>query len=115
MVCFTNQLTVIVSIAGHRKGGTDQILDFSICGVSPTSPTWTTVSTTLQMIEGAALFSLVIFYFVRESLQMHQDTKRWEINRYVNIFVKEGFLYFLAYVPVLSPPTISGATTKSCK
>ncbi|KAI9567798.1 hypothetical protein HD554DRAFT_2263343 [Boletus coccyginus] len=54
------------------------------------------VSTTLQIIEGAALLSLVIFHFVRELLQMYRATKRWQLDRYMNLFVKQGFLYFLA-------------------
>ncbi|KAI9570973.1 hypothetical protein HD554DRAFT_288472 [Boletus coccyginus] len=39
---------------------------------------------------------LVIFQFVQQSLQMYSVTKQWQINRYMNLLVKQGILYFFA-------------------
>jgi len=107
MVRYTNQLSTIAPLAGHHKVAIDLILDFSICGGEPVSHTWTKVATVLQITEGAAMFSLVIFQFAQQSLQMYSVTRQWQINRYMNILVKQGIQYFFAYVrPILSFPVL---------
>ncbi|KAF8553297.1 hypothetical protein OG21DRAFT_1261156 [Imleria badia] len=73
-----------------------QILDLSVCVVEPTSPIWTEVVTILQMVHGATMCILVIFQFVRQSLQIYRATKHWQLNRYTNLLVKQGIFYFLA-------------------
>ncbi|KAG8212945.1 hypothetical protein J3R82DRAFT_11307 [Butyriboletus roseoflavus] len=40
--------------------------------------------------------TFAIVRFVRESLQMYRVTKQWYPNRYMNLLVKEGILYFFA-------------------
>ncbi|KAI9567799.1 hypothetical protein HD554DRAFT_2103449 [Boletus coccyginus] len=95
-IIFAFLATVIDDRPGNQPAAADQILNFSICGARSSSPTWTTVTTTFQIVEGATLLSLMIFQFVWESLQMYRETGRWQINRYMNIFVKQGILYFFA-------------------
>ncbi|KAI9570975.1 hypothetical protein HD554DRAFT_291960 [Boletus coccyginus] len=90
----------------------DQILDISICEGDPVAHTWISVAAILQITEGVAMSSLVILQFVQQSVHMYRMTKRWEINRYMNLLVKQGALYFLAYVSLLSFPYISSAAMK---
>ena len=55
------------------------------------------------MTNGAVVCTLAIFQFVRQSLQMYHATKQWQLNRYMSLFVKQGLLYFLAYVQSFFP------------
>lgn len=43
--------------------------------------------------------TLAVTQFTRQSLQMYKATKQWQSNRFVNLLVIEGVLYFLWYVP----------------
>lgn len=56
----------------------------------------------VQITLGGVMCLLIAIQFVRTSLQMYKATKRFQLNRYVNLLVREGMLYFLAYVHVLS-------------
>ena len=48
---------------------------------------------------------LAIFQFLRQSFHMYRATKQWQLNRYMGLLVKQGILYFIAYVPVSSLPS----------
>ena len=41
---------------------------------------------------------LVAFQFIKQSLQIDNVTKEFQLNRYMNLLVREGMLYFLTYV-----------------
>ena len=49
---------------------------------------------------GALMCLLVVIQFIREALQMHKVTKRFCLNRYMNLLVREGMIYYLVYVQV---------------
>jgi len=86
---------VINSVPKNLSVATIQILDFSVCVVEYTSPTWTEVATILQISHGTAMCMLALFQFMRQSFQMYCVTKQWQPNRYMTLLVSEGFLYFL--------------------
>lgn len=46
---------------------------------------------------------LVVIRFIRDSIQMYEATKRFELSHYMNLLTREGMLYFLAYVLTFSP------------
>ncbi|KAF8126822.1 hypothetical protein EV363DRAFT_1173633 [Boletus edulis] len=73
-----------------------QVLDVTICTVMISTATWNNASVILPFILGAVLCTLVVAHFVRESLQMYRVTKRWQLNRYTNLLVRDGLLYFFA-------------------
>ena len=59
----------------------------------------------VQMTHGAAMCSLAIAHSLRQSLQTYRVTKQCQLNRYTTLLVKQGILYFIAYVLVLSKLT----------
>lgn len=65
------------------------------------SPTWTEVYDTLQVALAAMMCLLVATKFVWDSIQTYRVTKQWQASLYMKLFVREGLLYFLAYVYIL--------------
>lgn len=63
---------------------------------------WTNVAVILQITQSTAVCVLAIAQFARQSVEMYRLTKRWQLNRYMSLLVKQGILSFLAYVPVRS-------------
>ena len=57
------------------------------------------VAIVLQITHGTAMCMLALFQFVRQSYQMYRVTKQWQLNRYMNLLVGQGILYFIVYVP----------------
>ena len=74
----------------------------SFCVVQNPSPTWPEIIDTVQIIIGALMCLLVVIQFIRVALQMYKATGHFHLNRYMNLLVKEGMIYFLAYVHVSS-------------
>ncbi|KAN0092658.1 hypothetical protein V8E55_003442, partial [Tylopilus felleus] len=99
-VYYTNRLSTTATL--DRTVVTVQILDFSICTV-PYSlwPAWVYVAFILQITHGVTTCILVTIEFVRQSLQMYQVTKQWQLNRYMSLLVKQAVLYFFVYVHLL--------------
>ena len=56
----------------------------------------------LQITHGAVVCILGVIQFMMQSLQMYRVTRQWQPNRYMVLLVREGILYFFAYV--LFPP-----------
>ncbi|KAF8552125.1 hypothetical protein OG21DRAFT_1486466 [Imleria badia] len=79
----------------YMQTKTVQILDFSYCVWQNNLPSLMKVVSILQMTHAAAMCILAIAQFVRQSLQMHFVTKGWQLNRYINLLVRQGILYFL--------------------
>ena len=81
-----------------------QVIDFSFCQglVSNTSFHLALAITTLGMILGIMLLMLAVITTFKESVVLYKVTKQWQPNRYMQLFVKDGILYFVAYVS-LSP------------
>jgi hypothetical protein len=104
MVRYTDPLSTAIPFLGHHwhTVHTTQILDFSFCVWQNELPSLTNVVSILQMTHAAAMCILAIAQFVRQSLQMRRATKVWQLNRYMNLLVKQGILYFLGYVSLFS-------------
>ncbi|KAF8442220.1 hypothetical protein L210DRAFT_3759725 [Boletus edulis BED1] len=102
LVLFFLQMVSVVLTAAVQSdprnltAATFQILDFSVCIVDPTSFTWAKVNSILQITNGAVLCTLAVFQFVRQSVEMYNVTKEWQLNRYMGLLVREGILYFFA-------------------
>lgn len=88
-------------IHDHHTAFIIQTFNSSVCIVEPSSPISTKPGTILRIINGTAIFVFAIVQFVRQSLLMYRVTKQWQINRYMNILVKQGILYFFVYVYLL--------------
>ena len=78
------------------------MLDVSFCVVQNPSPIWAEIVATVQITLGALMCLLVVIQFFKESLQMYKATKRFQLSRYTTLLLREGMVYFLAYVPVSS-------------
>lgn len=99
-ICRTDQL---FATCGDRAAANIQVQGFSICVTDPNaSLIWSQVSIGLQMVHAATLCILAIIQCVRQSLQMHRATQRWQLNRYMSLLGKQGILYFIVYVPIPS-------------
>lgn len=99
MILYTNQ-PCTATLDGHLTVATLQILGFSACQVQPTSVVWLEVSTILQVTHSATTCVLAMVQFVRQLLQMYRVTKQWQPNRYMNLLVNQGIMYFSVYVLV---------------
>lgn len=99
MVRCTDPLSTAIPFLGRHTVHTTQILNFSFCVWQNNLPSLTKVVSILQMTHAAAMCILAIVQFVRQSLQMRRVTKGWQLNRYMNLLVKQGILYFVGYVP----------------
>lgn len=56
----------------------------------------------VQCTLGIVMCVLVTAKLVRQSLQMYRATQKVQMNKYMSLLIKDGFVYFLAYV-TLSP------------
>ena len=56
----------------------------------------------LRIIFGVMLLVLAFASTLKQSIMLYKATKKWQPNHYMQLFVKDGILYFLAYV-FLSP------------
>ena len=63
---------------------------------------WAKVANILQIAHAAVVCILGVVQFLRQSFQMYRVTKRWQINRYMSLLVKQGIIYIFVYVPVSS-------------
>ncbi|KAF8120021.1 hypothetical protein EV363DRAFT_1439617 [Boletus edulis] len=76
---------------------TSQVLDFSFCATDYlASPVLANVVDSVPIPLAVTMCLLVTAQFIRQSLQMYKATKQSQLSRYMNLFVKEGMLYFLA-------------------
>jgi hypothetical protein len=49
----------------------------------------------------ALMFILAVGRLCMDSYREYKATNRWKANQYISLLVREGVLYFLAYVPSL--------------
>ncbi|KAF8452755.1 hypothetical protein L210DRAFT_2055698 [Boletus edulis BED1] len=75
-----------------------QLLDVTVCTVNFSIQSWNNAATIIQFILGAILCILAAAQFVRNLLEMHRVTRKWQLNRYMNLLVRDGLLYFLVTV-----------------
>ena len=85
---------------------TAQVLDFSFCVQQNTSPILELLVDGAQITLGALMCLLVALKFIREAHQVYKATKRFRLNRYMNLLFREGMIYFLVYVQVSSFPLL---------
>ena len=78
-----------------------RVLDMSFC-----YPIFDTGSSKLGSYKLIPRFTLAALMFVLAVARLSMDSyreykaiKRWKTNQYISLLVREGILYFLAYVP----------------
>ena len=72
-----------------------QVIDFSFCSISfRNAPSLTAHRFVLSVI----LIILAATSTLKESIVMYKATKQWQPNQYMQLFMKDGILYFLVYV-----------------
>ena len=98
MVPCTNKLSIMTPLICRPTVAITHIPGYSFCIVQLNSPIWIEVADILQIIHGAAVCILGIVQFVIQSRQMYRVTRQWQPNRYMVLLVREGILYFFAYV-----------------
>lgn len=52
-----------------------------------------------RLILAGLLLLLVVARLCTESYQTYKATRQWRVNGYLNLLVREGVFYFVAYVP----------------
>jgi len=98
---YTGEVTV--SIAGgimFSKPGALLVFippapDPSVCIVQYPSWNWGRYSAVPLVALQGTMCLLAIFQFFRQSLQLYKGTRRWQFNKYINLLVHQGILYFI--------------------
>ena len=77
--------------------------DLSICTLTyiTLAETSLVVLRILQFILSTILFILVVIRFLQGTFQIYRATRKWELDKYISLLVRDGLLYFLAYVYLL--------------
>ena len=76
--------------------------------------------TALRTVLGIMILILAVISALKESVAMYKATKQWQPNCYMQLFAKDGILYFLVYVfpfpflsvPFIFPPILLSSTCK---
>ena len=81
-----------------------QVIDFSFCSstLSNASSNLLLGVVALRLVLSVMLLVLAAISTLRESVMMYKATKQWQPNHYMQLFMKDGIVYFLVYVS-LSP------------
>ncbi|KAG9311416.1 hypothetical protein JVU11DRAFT_8528 [Chiua virens] len=82
---------------------TSQILEYSYCTIAVAATTLKEITLGQMAFAAQTFFSVMLcmlatIHFVKESLQMYRVTKQWQLNRYINLLVKQGIVYFFAFL-----------------
>ena len=59
---------------------------------------WSEVICAAQITLGASMCLLVALEFAGQALRIYKATQRFRLNRYMNLLLREGFVYFVTYV-----------------
>ena len=86
----------------------DQVNDFSFCAGSLSQATSHILLglTGLRLALSAMLLTLAVSSTLKESFVMYKATERWRPNHYMQLFVKDGILYFIPYVTAFPIPSV---------
>ena len=85
----------------NYTAATVQVLRFSFCTqLETTLPISSDTIDFVQISLGALMCLLVVIQCAREALQMYKARRNFRMNRYMNLLVREGMIYFLAYVNI---------------
>jgi len=79
----------------------DQVLDLKFCGYSSTDPPGT-YRAIPRYVLGAALLILAIIPTLTQSIEMYKMSRRWQTTRPMKLLVREGAVYFIVYVSLVS-------------
>ncbi|KAF8558544.1 hypothetical protein OG21DRAFT_1519662 [Imleria badia] len=69
--------------------------DPSVCIVQYPSWDWGRYSAVPVVVLQGVMCLLAIYQCLRQSLHLHNTTRRWHLNKYVKLVVQQGFLYFV--------------------
>ena len=79
------------------------VADVAFCNISlsnsPLQLLWGIA--TLRLGLGVMLLILAVISTLMESVALYKATKQWQPNHYMQLFVRDGILYFFAYVSPL--------------
>jgi len=77
-----------------------QVLDFSVCSAEFINiPSQIHLSITIpQVTLGVTLLILALIPTLKQLAEVYRATKQWQPNKYIQLLMREGFLYFLVYV-----------------
>ena len=83
-----------------------QVIDFSFCDGSFSNPSLASHLLlgiiSLRIALSVMLVILAVIPTLKELVVMYKASKKWQPNHYMQLFVKDGILYFVVYVS-LSP------------
>ena len=81
-----------------------QILQFSICAlIAFPVPIWLQdLPEALEITLGVLMCLLTAIRLVQELYPMLKEKKHVKLNRYIKCLVREGMVYFIAYVQIFS-------------
>ncbi|KAF8420300.1 hypothetical protein L210DRAFT_3574716 [Boletus edulis BED1] len=85
-----------------------QVLDITVCATVIETRSGINLYPIIQCIPSAILSIMVVAQSMKQSLQMYRVTRKWELNRYVALLVRDGVLYFFVYI-VPAPPRIANS------
>jgi hypothetical protein len=79
-----------------------QVIDFSFCNssLSNASAHLLLGITAIRVVLGVMLLILAVISNLKQSVALYKATKQWQPNHYMQLFMKDGILYFVAYVPL---------------
>jgi len=77
-----------------------QVLDVFVCSASFINvASITRLSTTIPRVTlGVTLLILALISTLKQLVEMYRATKQWQPNKYMQLLMREGILYFLVYV-----------------
>jgi len=77
-----------------------QVIDAAFCNISlinaPVQLLWCIIA--LRLVLGVILLILAVTSNLKESVMMYKATKKWQPNHYMQLFVKDGVLYFVVNI-----------------
>ena len=94
-------------ISAERIGVDVQFLNFSYCLPQTFSAIYPEIIDITQVVLGTLMCLFIGFRLIRESIQVYKRRKRIQLNHYVELFTREGILYYIAYVHIVSPAMLT--------
>ena len=80
----------------------DQVFNFKSCDYSSSTEPPATYRAIPRFVLGGTLLILAVIPPLRQSVEMYKVTKRFQTNRTMELLVREGAVYFVVYVSLLS-------------
>ena len=78
-----------------------QVVNFTFCNDSPPVTLLGYLGDAVpRFILSITLLILAVIQTLKHSVEMYRATKQWQPNRYMQLLVRDGILYFLLYVPL---------------